>query len=201
MYYTVYKITNLLNHKYYIGVHRTLDLNDLYMGSGKLIRLSITKHGLENFKKEYLAVFDNPEEMFKMESELVNEEFVKSENSYNMSTGGHGGCIISGSKGGLKTAERFKNDQLFQSLTKERCSSHLNKMKLQGKCLGGPKFAGKKHTPETKAKIGSSISKKCQGESNSQFGTMWITDGVSNKKILKEDHIPDGWKKGRSFNG
>lgn len=36
-----------------------------------------------------------------------------------------------------------------------------------------------------------------QGTKNSQFGTMWITDGFENKKIKKEDVIPDGWYKGR----
>lgn len=35
------------------------------------------------------------------------------------------------------------------------------------------------------------------GERNSQFGKMWITNGVENKKILKTDVIPDGWNRGR----
>lgn len=32
---------------------------------------------------------------------------------------------------------------------------------------------------------------------NSQYGTMWITDGTANQKIKKEDVIPEGWRKGR----
>jgi hypothetical protein len=36
-----------------------------------------------------------------------------------------------------------------------------------------------------------------QGSTNSQFGTMWITDGTANRKIKKEDVIPEGWRKGR----
>ena len=35
------------------------------------------------------------------------------------------------------------------------------------------------------------------GNKNSQYGSMWITDGASNKKIHKGDDIPTGWKKGR----
>jgi hypothetical protein len=189
-----------LNGKIYVGVHKTDDLTDSYMGSGKLIKQAIAKHGLENFHKEYLAIFNNADDMFKMESELVNEAFIKSNASYNMSTGGHGGCPISASKGGLKTAERFNTDQAFRSLTKQRCSIHLGKMREQGKCLGGAKFAGKTHSSETKTKIGLSISKKCQGKANSQFGSMWITDRVSNKKISKDDLIPAGWIKGRTYN-
>ena len=36
-----------------------------------------------------------------------------------------------------------------------------------------------------------------QGERNSQFGTHWITDGVSNKKIKNDKNIPIGWRLGR----
>lgn len=38
MFYTVYKITNQIDGKIYIGSHKTLDLNDSYMGSGKYLR-------------------------------------------------------------------------------------------------------------------------------------------------------------------
>lgn len=36
------------------------------------------------------------------------------------------------------------------------------------------------------------------GNKNTQFGTMWITNGTTNAKILKTDSIPEGWKKGRT---
>ena len=35
------------------------------------------------------------------------------------------------------------------------------------------------------------------GKGNSQSGTMWINNGHDNKKIKKDDFIPDGWIKGR----
>lgn len=37
-----------------------------------------------------------------------------------------------------------------------------------------------------------------QGEKNSQYGTMWITNGIDNKKIKKEGFVPEGWYKGRT---
>ena len=58
-------------------------------------------------------------------------------------------------------------------------------------------FLGKKHTEESKTKIGRKNSKYQTGSGNSQFGTMWITNNIENKKIKKHDLIPEGWRKGR----
>lgn len=87
MYYTVYKIVNVLNGKFYIGKHQTRKLDDGYMGSGKRICHAIKKYGIENFKKEILFVFDSEDEMNEKEKELV----VLNEQSYNLCEGGRGG--------------------------------------------------------------------------------------------------------------
>jgi hypothetical protein len=47
---------------------------------------------------------------------------------------------------------------------------------------------------ETYKKIGHQ-----QGEKNSHYGKMWITDGTKNGsyRISKDDMIPEGYRKGR----
>ena len=57
MKYTVYKITNLINGKIYIGVHKTENLDDGYMGSGKNIKRAIDKYGIQNFKNRLKSIF------------------------------------------------------------------------------------------------------------------------------------------------
>ena len=88
MFYTIYKITNQVDGKIYIGSHKTSKLDDGYMGSGKYLKRAQELHGLDKFTKEILFVFDTPEEMYAKEAELVNEDFLATENTYNLKYGG-----------------------------------------------------------------------------------------------------------------
>ena len=87
--YIVYKSTNLINERYYVGVHRTDDPNDSYMGSGPLIRKAIKKYGRENFKKEILYSYDDKEPAYDMEKEIL-EESLNDPLCYNLNPGGKG---------------------------------------------------------------------------------------------------------------
>lgn len=109
-YYIVYKITNLVNNKEYIGYHSTNNLDDGYMGSGKLIIKAIEKYGKENFKKEILFVYDNKEEAELKEAELVNDEYRKREDTYNITIGGNVTSLPGKLNGqyGSKQSEQFK---------------------------------------------------------------------------------------------
>jgi hypothetical protein len=91
MYYYIYKITNLVNNKIYIGVHRTTNLDDGYMGSGSMIKSAIAKHGIENFEKTIIKFFENPKDMYLAEAEIVTDDFLSRDDVYNLRRGGHGG--------------------------------------------------------------------------------------------------------------
>ena len=107
MKYIVYLTICLVNNKIYIGVHKTDNPEVFcgYIGNGVNIfvpssykksktpfQFAVNKYGIENFKRITIAVFDNKEDAFKLESELVTEEFVKRSDTYNMKVGGEGGC-------------------------------------------------------------------------------------------------------------
>jgi hypothetical protein len=90
--YIVYKTTNLVNGKIYIGVHATETPYEFdgYLGSGVGIQRAIRKHDKIHFKRETLFVFDSHEDAYAQESKLVTLDFVKRLDTYNMTTGGCG---------------------------------------------------------------------------------------------------------------
>lgn len=83
----LYRITNTINNKIYIGIHTTDNLDDNYMGSGHLIMAAIKKYGKEYFTKEILQYYDTIEELLEAERRVVNPEFVSRDDTYNLVIG------------------------------------------------------------------------------------------------------------------
>lgn len=108
-FYTIYKTTNKINGKIYIGKHQTNVLNDSYFGSGKLLLAAIEKYGITAFEKQILFLFDNEQEMNAKEAELVTEEFCLREDTYNLCLGGKGGFGYI-NRNGLNTTGVSKRD-------------------------------------------------------------------------------------------
>ena len=71
-YHYIYKITNLINGKIYIGQHTTSNLDDGYMGSGKILIRAIKKYGVENFRKEIQGFYEDIDELNYMERLFVD---------------------------------------------------------------------------------------------------------------------------------
>lgn len=90
-YHFVYRTTNLVNNKYYIGKHSTYNLEDSYPGSGDLIKAAVRKYGQDNFSREILAFFDDEDAAFDEERNLVGPEQVADPQCYNLVVGGKGG--------------------------------------------------------------------------------------------------------------
>ena len=94
-FHIVYKITNKVNNKFYLGIHSTNDINDSYMGSGAAIKAAVLKYGKENFMKEIIGSYSSRDEALAEEKRLVTEQLVKSDDCYNLKTGGSSGFIYS----------------------------------------------------------------------------------------------------------
>jgi dissimilatory sulfite reductase (desulfoviridin) alpha/beta subunit len=130
MYYCVYKITNNINGKYYIGAHKTYDLNDSYMGSGIGIIRAIRKYGAENFTKEIIEIFEDKNSMYNKEKELVQVCNM----SYNMTSGGRGSWDHIDSKGDNNPMRRSEatRKKVSESLKKTRAENpKLNEISKQ----------------------------------------------------------------------
>lgn len=108
--YIVYCTTNLVNNKIYIGVHKTTNPSvfDGYIGNGVYVsqpytykysktkfQCAVNKYGVNNFKRQTLAEFSDEESAYSLEKELVNEEFLKRPDVYNMILGGISGMYDS----------------------------------------------------------------------------------------------------------
>jgi hypothetical protein len=95
MYHIVYKITNTVNNKIYIGIHSTNNLEDGYLGSGVCIIRAIKKYGETNFKRDIIHFCNSSQEALDKEAEIVTKEFIEREDTYNLKGGGQGSPIIS----------------------------------------------------------------------------------------------------------
>lgn len=89
-YHIIYKTTNTVNNKIYVGMHSTDNINDRYMGSGWILKNAIKKYGRDKFVKEVLYVYSNRQEARQMESLIVDEDFCKRLDTYNTAVGGMG---------------------------------------------------------------------------------------------------------------
>ncbi len=200
MFYIIYKTTNLVNSKFYIGKHQTKDLNDGYMGSGKLLKSAIKKYGIKNFHREILRVCQSEKEMNILEKVLVVPD---RELNYNLCDGGKGGFGYINKNGiGDKVSAGKKSRKKTDLILEEKHGPNWRSvLASKPRKPGGGRpgfFTGKKHSEEWKQNH-SSIMRTFTGEKSSQFGTMWITNGAENKKIKKVDNIPEGWYKGRKI--
>ena len=116
----LYKTTNIINGKIYIGVHN--NTNPGYLGSGSYIKNAVLKYGKENFVRETL--FEGTrEEVLIQEAKLVNEEFVDHAENYNMAIGGgNPPCASTFSDVTLKKMSDAATGRIFSDAHKQRLS-------------------------------------------------------------------------------
>jgi hypothetical protein len=97
MIWIIYKTTNKINGKYYIGKHLNLlddpHAFDGYLGSGLLLRRAIKKYGIEQFERETIHICNNEKEADVFETIVINEHKIKDNFlCMNIANGGTGGA-------------------------------------------------------------------------------------------------------------
>lgn len=204
-YHFIYKTTNLINHKYYIGMHSTNNLNDGYLGSGTRLWRSIQHYGKENFNVEIQEFLPNRESLRNREEELVNEEILKDPFCMNICKGGYGDfdnanpkyrhLRIKGAINANRSEKRTKNPIWLKKI-----SDRSKRLHAEGK-VKAPDRTGCILTEAHKMKIGSANSVHQYGSGNSQHGTIWIFSDIEriSRKAKKTEILIGDWKPGRKM--
>lgn len=211
-YHYIYKTTNKITRKYYIGAHSTYNLDDGYIGSGKLIKEAIKKYGIDNFYQEILEYFDSRNQAFIREAEIVTEAFASDPNNYNMCPGGLGSAIKTEEfkrrvSMKLKGRKLSPEHSMKKSLAQQGEKNHRygkpnpNNPRLSGSDNG---MFNKKHTEESRRLMSErrkesiveytpelklALSAACKGK-------LWYNDGYISKRFI-EGTQPEGFIKGR----
>ena len=161
----IYLIKNNINQKIYVGKHSTDNLDDSYMGSGILIKKAITKYGIENFTKEYLAFCDTEDTLNYLEKFYI-KKYKAREAGYNLTDGGEG----------TLGAHWTLSDETIEKMRKIRKAYVFSEEHKQN--LRKPKS---RYTEEHKQKISESM----KGPKNPNFGK---------HRVWNEDHTKFQYK-------
>lgn len=189
----IYKTTNLVNNKIYIGQHRGAYLDENYLGSGKLLAAAINKYGKESFKCELLELCAD-----KMALDQKEKEYIKKYNSqnneigYNISEGGQGGDLGPVARSHISESLRG----IPKSLEHRKKLSEANKGKRlpesqKEKISKGNK--GKILSAETKEKMSVSAKKLSHHNYKTNKGKVVVTNGFEIKYIDKQSSLPEGY--------
>ena len=138
MHYLVYKTTNLINGKYYIGAHSSPTLTSTYLGSGVELREAIRVFGKKNFKREILFQGKSLEEIHQKEAELLTPAVRDDPLCYNVRPGGFG-SFLRLKYGDLKAKQ--STEEFMRKIGQSKSESKTLNAQKNGKLGGRPKGA------------------------------------------------------------
>lgn len=196
-----YIIQHIQTSKYYAGVKYGKNANpenllrpDGYQTSSNIIKQIILEEGLVSFVIRKIKIFETGVEALDYESRFLR----KVNAAFNIAF--------------LNRCNNSLISPFGQEFTDNLSYEQKNKVReggIRGLVIARKKaqemyphsaFYGKRHTDETKKKIGLA-SKERVGEKNGVFGKMWITNGIESKMVLPNTELPFGWRKGSPLHG
>lgn len=182
MYGYIYKTTNLINNKFYIGKKKSPEfLHEKYLGSGKIFKQAVAKYGRKNFAVQLIDTAESLEELDSKEQYWIAFYNAQDLNiAYNIHKGGSGGAISAIPH--IQTLEERQKRSISLKLA-YREGRH-EKISNKGRKL-------RKRTAE-------------ENKQNSarQQGKVWIhNDALNSQKTVLpcelESHLNEGWALGR----
>jgi hypothetical protein len=153
-YHYLYRTTNIVNKKFYVGIHSTDDLDDGYIGSGTYLWYSIRKYGRDNFVTEKIKFFDDRRSLVEAEEEFVNTNLINDSLCMNLQSGGCRARDVDDTTK-ARMSESAKN-KVFTDKHRANISIGLKKshrknpMSDSTKAKIGQAHKGMTHTEETK---------------------------------------------------
>jgi len=148
--YIIYKTTNKINNKTYIGQHKKNNRN--YLGSGKILKQAIAKYGRDSFITEEIDIADNKKDIDKKEIYWID----KLKPEYNITAGGTGGDVFTNNPNKEQIREIYSMAHEGRKKSeehKEKIRQSVKKYWEKNKGKDVRKSWGHKHTEETKKKI------------------------------------------------
>lgn len=190
MYGYIYKTTNLINNKFYIGKREKSSFDEKYYGSGIHLKNAINKYGIENFDREIVEWCSSRTELCERERywiKVLNAQ--NPEIGYNIADGGDGGVHLCGDKNPSRINPRKQSQQ-----ERDRRSKSL---------------MGHSASQETRDKISKSNTGKIRSaeqrlaNSIRNKNKVWIykdNKQTTVQRELLESYLNSGWKLGRLKN-
>lgn len=216
MYYGyIYKITNLVNGKCYVGQHKYCgypNIDSSYHGSGRLIKQAFKKYGRDNFKEEILEWVKTKPEANKREKELTYEHnALREQNGYVLKAGSENYTEISD-----ELLKLYNSEEWTQAISK-RMKGNSNgkgavrteeyKKACSERMIGnkrGKGLKGYKRSEEEKQRLSNTMKRLIKSGNWDNFlysqkgkhaGESWYTNGVTN---IRAKTCPKGFRKGMS---
>lgn len=119
--FIVYQTRCKVNNKIYVGVHRTLNIDDGYLGSGVAINRAISKYGRDQFERTILYEGIDYESVLRKEAEIVDEAFIKRPDVYNI--------MLGGASGGRRKGSRVNDTKNYSEANRKRWANEDFKSK------------------------------------------------------------------------
>lgn len=216
--HTIYITINNITGERYIGQHKTNDLNDGYLGSGKLLKENINKYGKENFDHIILEIVDN-----RKDADILEVEYISLyEPELNLTDGGDGGWEYVNKKKPYLKSKKWeearkknwekaiqrsnwlkRNDKEWMRKLTENVAKTQKKNGTYGKAFRDlcKKFNGTQKQREIARKTALKYH-TFQGKNNPSYGKKWVYNDNESIRVNKNEvdkYLENGYKLGRKM--